>query len=67
MVKIRIVFAGPADDATTAPDSAPTLRESIMSRLTPQIRCATLPRLAIDDEVDENRSAALPLQPASAP
>jgi hypothetical protein len=66
MVNIRIIFVGPADNATMTLDSAPPLGKS-MSRLTPRILCATPSRLSVVDEVDANRSISEPLQPKSAP
>jgi hypothetical protein len=50
---------------TTTPDNTTVLHKSIKSRPSPRPCCATPPSLAVVDEVDANRSALEPLQPAS--
>jgi hypothetical protein len=52
---------------TTTPDNTTVLHKSIKSRPSPRPCCATPPSLAVVDEVDANRFALEPLQPASSP
>jgi hypothetical protein len=47
--------------------NATVLRKSIKPRPSPRPRCTMLPSPTVVDEVDANRSASDPLQPAPAP
>jgi hypothetical protein len=65
--EIRIALARPAVNATMAPDSTSSLRESITPRPSPRPRCDTPPRLAVVDAVDAHHSFSCLHHPAAAP
>jgi hypothetical protein len=56
-----------AVNATMTPDNATVLRKSIKPYPLLRSFCTTLPSLTVIDELDANRSASEPLQPAATP